>query len=574
MKQERSVHPLGKYIQFSFVLFSVIPMILACCICMILMIGIYERNNRQELEFNIRNASEELEQWLGDASQLLCACAENRELITQMQHMRTLNSDGRAIVNALLTSRSGLQLHLLSSNGAFRYSTGSIPNLYKMPTYQNSGIFRSIHESNGGIAVRATKYSSYNGQQIALTLGTSIRNEAGEEIGFALLDVCRDQISDILDFYDALPITDILLAGSGNTVCYSRSGRFSEGLSLQDGALLELLRSESTAFLDEKNIYRVSIYDDALVLLVTTGSAFSRRLYMTLIVGLAVMLLIAAAIAMSSGAVLSHRISCQLSRLLEAMRRGPQTGFTTQYEQRNGDFSEIIQLGEYYNEMNRQARDLISSIEDKQRLLANAELTVLKMQMRPHFIYNMLNDIKSLAKLSRTREISELVVCFSALMRSSLSTEEEFYTLAEELDLVEKYVHMQNLRTTRSVELRLDVDESLLSLEIPRLILQPLVENSLSHGLVRTLRPIIRISARKEGRCIRLTVADNGDGVRHLDRPKPMDGINYHTGIGLSNISQRLSLYYGSAGTLQIRSIPGHFTLVTLTLLEHQHKEC
>ena len=113
-----------------------------------------------------------------------------------------------------------------------------------------------------------------------------------------------------------------------------------------------------------------------------------------------------------------------------------------------------------------------------------------------------LNDIKAMAKLNRTREIVDLVVSFSALMRSSLSTEEVFYTVAEEMDLVSKYVRLQNLRGAVAVDYESDVDEALLGFEVPRLILQPLVENAFAHGLPGVAEPKSGIEISDHGSAI------------------------------------------------------------------------
>ena len=172
MKKNRT-QLLGRYVQRSFVLFSVVPMLLACSICMMVTLSIYEHSNRQSLEINLSNAAEDMDQWLRDSFTMLKACANDEEIVAQMQSASTLNSSGKGVVDTLLTGRSsGVQLHLLSFSGPFRYSTGSIANIYKMPIYRKTGIFQQLQEN--GTAIRATRHAAYNGRTVVLTLGVCI----------------------------------------------------------------------------------------------------------------------------------------------------------------------------------------------------------------------------------------------------------------------------------------------------------------------------------------------------------------------------------------------------------------
>lgn len=555
---------LGGYIKRSFMLFSVLPMLLASCLGMLLLINFYEVGNRETLKATLSHAKEDVEYWLQDSFALLKTCAEEERIISQMQSSRTLDENGQSLVKALLAGRNGKQqFHILSRNGVFRYSSGSIPNIYKMPVYEYTGIFRMMYRDGQTAAIRATKYTSYNGKQIALTMGVPVYGRENEIIGCVLLDIYRDTIDELLESYEHLFITDMLLHDQKGIVSYNNSGHYKEGLRMPPE---ETDLKEGNHLLTGRSIYEIPLAEGALSLNVLTNTEYRHTLYIAIMVGLICMMLIVMAVAWAVGKLVSKRISGQTERLLRVICEGPKTNFTSEFIPKETDFEEIIRLGQYHNEMNMQTRTLIHHIEEKQRLLSAAELNVLRTQMRPHFFYNLLNDIKSLAKLSRTREIIELVVCFSTLLRSSLSTDEEFCTLAEEIELVERYVQMQNLRMLPAVELRLYVDPVLKQAEIPRLILQPLVENALLHGLAAAVHPIVRIdAARMDGR-LWLRVIDNGEGIKEIDVPKKLDGITYHTGIGIENIRKRLRLYYGDEGELRICSEQGGYTSVELYL--------
>lgn len=557
MRRKRENGRLGSAILRSFMLFSVVPMLLASLICIFAVMNSYEKENRREMETSVRSAGREMGQWLMDMDAIVSACAREPEIAAQVASRRTLDEKGQAIVTALLSGRNtGYQLHILSENGVFRYSTGSIPNLYKLPAYAETGIFRAIQD--GGACVWATHYTAYNGKTIALSVGRRMVDSEGAVIGYVILDVTRERLSAMLSAYNSARVEDAIVIGQNNIVAYSRSG-IQEGVTLKEKWALKMLEGEASA----ADGYLISP-GGALRVLIKVRANVMRPLLMRLFMGLGGIAVFALIVAACAGRALSRRVSRQLDRLIDASLDGPASGFTARYERENGDFGEIVTLGERFNEMNAQTRELIENIGIKQRLLANAELNVLKAQMRPHFIYNVLNDIKAMAKLNRTREIVELVVSFSALMRSSLSTEEEFYTVAEELDLVEKYVRLQNLRGVVEVAYTLEADKALLGCEIPRLILQPLVENAFAHGLPGVERPKIRIEIQRSGEAIAMRVMDNGRGFHEAERLKPMDGIAYHKGIGISNISERLRAYYGDAGFLRTLRTEDGWTVIAL----------
>ena len=565
MDNRRGNRSLKKYIRSTFILFAAIPMVLACSVCMTVFSRYLEQSNLSRLQASAIELEESLNLWLEARAELLRACAESEEIAGQMRVRRALDKDAQDFVSALLSGLHGeLQLHVLSGDGAFRYSTGSIPNLYKLPAYRNVKFFRRIREA--GQTVRATKYTAYNGRQIALSVGQSLAED-----GYAILDVTRKALAALMSEYDSAYIADIVLIDQDNVVAYSQAGRIEEGMTLKDPELLAMLEfSEGEARADLGCVRFLE--ESGLTLLVTADNRFVRPLTLGMLAGLAAVIALSLGIAAGCGALLFRRISRQMEQLLEVCRKGPPSEFQEKYVPMRGDFQEIVYIGEHLNAMSEQVRELIAKIQVKQRMLATAELNLLKTQMRPHFIYNVFNDIKAMAKLGKTREIAELVVCLGALMRNTLSTDEEFSTLSEELDLVEKYVQMQNLRGARPISLRLRVCGDLMPLEVPRLILQPLVENAVCHGLPGVENPVVAVFGWSEGERLVLQVVDNGRGVREAARCKPADGMAYHQGIGLNNISERLRLYYGAQGELQITSKEGKFTKVVLKMLKETEK--
>lgn len=561
-KRNKSVS-LGRHIRRYFLLFATVPMILASILCILFISAYYEYANSQEMQYSVTTMQQELSRQMESWEELLQVCAGSEEIIQQMREHRILDEAGRSIVNSLLAGRGDtVQLHLISTNGRFRYSTGSIPNIYQMPMFNEWPFFAKIRESD--FAVRATNLSSYNAHPLALSIGTSVRYD-GQIIGYAVLDIELSEIQELLRSYRSINIADIILISNERMVVCSMFDKQKNGILLTDESVQEMLleaRGEEAVF---SKGYVVPLDDwgkSGLTIITISDKTPFISLLPAIATGLVLLVLCAVVMALCMGSALSRRVMDQLNRLPDASM-----GSSSGYEQHLGDFEEIVNIGEKLNELNRQNHALITSNQEKEQLLATAELNLLKAQMRPHFIYNVLNDIKSMAKLGKGQQIVKLIVSFSALLRSTLSVHEEFATLAEEVDLVKKYVQMQNLRGSLPVQLKIHLEEDLNNIEIPRLILQPLVENSIVHGLRGRANPILLLDIQRAGEALIVRVADNGRGIQQSNRYDRMDSAaTYHSGIGLKNIARRLRLYYGMKGQVKIKSKAGAYTVVNVQI--------
>lgn len=203
------------------------------------------------------------------------------------------------------------------------------------------------------------------------------------------------------------------------------------------------------------------------------------------------------------------------------------------------------------------------------RLAAVSELEALRAQLNPHFLFNALSAVGYLIRTSPTRALDTLYQ-LTALLRAVLRRNDgEFVTLDEEMQIVDAYLAIESARFEERLTVIRDVPRELLAAALPPLVLQPLVENAIKHG-VSALRDgaVVRISALRgvatEGSGsdqLRLIVSDTGPGVSTADL-----AVRRQVGVGLSNVERRLEHYYGPAGSLQIESMVGIGTTVTLTM--------
>ena len=237
---------------------------------------------------------------------------------------------------------------------------------------------------------------------------------------------------------------------------------------------------------------------------------------------------------------------------------------------------EIGELTSSYNYMIHAMEDLI----EKEYLLGqetkNAELKILQAQINPHFLYNTLDMIQWFAEEGMLSQIEESVSSLATFYRLSLSNGKEFISLREEMEHVRSYIRLQRLRFPDTFLYEEELDEGLLDYLLPKTTLQPLVENAITHGLQESKRIpghlLIKIE-KEEGKNIRISILDDGAGMKNPPRPTPNGGTsreNSGHGFGIPNVSSRLTLLYGPGyGVVFEQNIPeGTIAIVRIPIPE------
>ena len=192
-----------------------------------------------------------------------------------------------------------------------------------------------------------------------------------------------------------------------------------------------------------------------------------------------------------------------------------------------------------------------------------ARVDALANQINPHFLFNTLTSISSLIR-SQPETARVLIVKLSALLRRLLRSQEHFVTLREELEAVDEYLDIERMRFGPSLVIDKHIDEASLDVVVPSMILQPLVENSIKHGLGRKLgEGRITIRASRADGSVLIEVIDNGVGLPQTRMEAESEG-----GIGLRNVNERLRVIYGAPYQLQLHSLPGEGTSARIEIPE------
>ncbi|MDX8360960.1 sensor histidine kinase [Cytobacillus sp. IB215316] len=230
-----------------------------------------------------------------------------------------------------------------------------------------------------------------------------------------------------------------------------------------------------------------------------------------------------------------------------------------------------ININNFLLEVQQNAQ-LENELKENKLLLQESQLHSLQSQMNPHFLYNTLNTLSKKAYMEGSEETSDLIVSVASLLRYNLKSLDKSTTLAEEVNILQQYIDIQKARFTERLQFHMNIDEKCLGLQIPRLTLQPIIENAVIHAIEpKEEGGIIWFRAINSTDEVTIEIEDDGPGMNEHKRKQILEGNSidtegHSTGIGMSNVGKRLRLFYGYENIMDIESTLGIGTKVVLKI--------
>lgn len=237
---------------------------------------------------------------------------------------------------------------------------------------------------------------------------------------------------------------------------------------------------------------------------------------------------------------------------------------------------EITELSREINRMLQRIKELNKENLDRQLLAKNAQIKSLQNQINAHFIYNVLESIKMMAEIEEKYDISDAITALGKMLRYSMKWMNGTVTIAEEIEYIKNYLSLMNLRNDYEIYLSLNIPKEIYDIRIPKMMLQPLVENAVYHGIEQMAEDTniyIKGIIKDDKECV-IEVADAGKGMNEVTLEALRNKIYDQTrvteegthGIGLKNVQDRIQLYFGEAYGMEIFSMEGCFTKVLIHL--------
>lgn len=285
------------------------------------------------------------------------------------------------------------------------------------------------------------------------------------------------------------------------------------------------------------------------------------------------------AIAMILSSFIARSITLPIQKLRDSMKKVQE-----------GDFkaadvvipsqNEIGSLTTSFNAMTHRIEELMEENVKEQEQKRKIELKALQSQINPHFLYNTLDSIIWMAEGKKYEDVVLMTASLARLLRQSISNEDETVLIGQEIQYVKSYLTIQKMRYKDKLEFEINVDPFINSVHIVKLVLQPIVENAIYHGLkYKESKGLLTVTGYQKNQNAVIEITDDGVGMDEetLNHIFEKHKVNYRSnGVGVYNVQKRLCMYYGKEYGLHYESEPGHGTTVTVTIpieQEEQHEK-
>ncbi|RXZ80280.1 sensor histidine kinase [Paenibacillaceae bacterium] len=474
-------------------------------------------------------------------------------------------------------------IHLISNSGIL-FTSEDPMTIESVWDSRQDDWFKELEQSDGDWKLIPPHEPSYFSGRIIesyISVARVLREpHTLSRLGYIIIDVKMDAFRQMMSNLNVEQEASLMIVDQQQRLLFERTPE-------EGGATYEELLSHSELMKYENNekvmlgnasylyVQHHSGYSGLSVISLTPISVIQKesREIMTFTLWLAVLCV---AVVTLLAVFLSYRITRPLIVLKQNMVRAEQGDFNKRITPISND--EFGQLGRGFNKMMDEINRLFNEVFILGIREKEAELSALQSQINPHFIYNTLESINMMAVQQKHADVSDMVTALGKLLRYTIDKIDRLIPLEDEIAFLASYVRIQQVRYGGRLRVEYDIDEDVAACLIPKLILQPLVENALYHGIDgKAEGGEIWISALRFEDELFLTVRDNGKGMSEdeiaalhhsMQRQTTSQSLQRNDGdeLGLNNIYQRILLIYGDKGSLTIDGSPGQGLAVTITI--------
>lgn len=491
--------------------------------------------------------------------------ATNPSTIRYMDNSEILPGADRADLTALMDAALGSDPYLasliaVSKDGRIVSNEEALDMTVSRDMMEQDWYVAALSGSNMPVLTSARMQEfSMDKDTWVISVSREIVDRQGRNVGVLRADVDYAVVEGLLEDLDLGSQGYPFILNDSNEIVY-----YSDPAA--EGENLAALRDMPSGYHPESNLmngsYRLENADWTLVGVASLESLTAlRRQLLEILVLVSVVLV---AVSLGGGLVIAGRITRPIRRLEETMASvGADMDAVAAAD---AGSHEIRSLASRFNAMMVKMRALMKEVEEKEKYLRTSEITALYNQINPHFLYNTLDTIVWMAEFGDSKKVIETTQSLAAFFRLSLSKGDPLVTLEEEAAHVERYLFIQKQRYQDKLDYVVDMEPAVLGCRVPKIILQPLAENALYHGIREKEGPgRIRIAGRAAGGFLELVVEDDGVGMD--PQWKKTGNLGTRVGIGMDNVDKRIRLHYGEGYGLKVESPPDGMTQGTRVVL-------
>lgn len=476
--------------------------------------------------------------------------------------IRTTMSTDQAIESVVIVSKNG---EILSNEKGLNMSMSG--NMMKESWYMSA-----IENGDQPVLTSARMQDfSMDKDNWVISLSREVKDAKGKNIGVLLIDIQYKVIEDYLKNLNLGNQGFSFILNANNEVVYHENPSYFQNPVKQK--YLQQIVDHSKTFDEKEGTFTYAFpLENADWTLVGVSSqdelvAIKDKLMkIVLAVGLVFLVLAIVSIVIFTG-----RITKPFKKLEQAMQDIEQGLIEIPVDERG--CYEAQSLTRHFNEMVVEIKTLMEEVTEKEKALRYSEIRTLHSQINPHFLYNTLDTIVWMAEFNDSEKVIDMTKALAQFFRLSLSGGAELTTVENELDHVRQYLFIQKERYGDQLTYKIECEPSLASIQMPKILLQPIVENALYHG-IRGLSHTgeIRIYVEDAGEDLIFYVEDNGEGfdVSSLDKIHEKKQTKLG-GVGIQNVDERIKLYYGETYGVTIESKINEGTTVAIKIAKTLH---
>lgn len=562
----------------SFMMVAIIPIVLLGLLSMRISLGATRKQLEKQVSSAAIRAGETLALTFTDLQDRLDLFCKDPQLLSILTSPAKGESEKQQVYQKiffLLAGKSSrFEMHVIAKDSTIALSTASIPKAYNPKAFSSWGLLRALGEVQGP-KVYANRFSSESGTEMVASIGEAIRDTEGTILGYAIIDIPYQRIQEILDSV----ATELPLS---YTIFDTRQYLLYDDLSLGEGLPFitpansaKLTSGSLSGFLQDFNdkkflLYSAPFLDEQFTIFsaVPMDLVFqSNNLIAIIAIAMAFISLLSCLL---FSWLLARNFSISLSKIVSVMGEAEQGNLKARTDVVRND-----ELGDLANGLNTMIENLDELFEEnlqKQDNLRLAEIKQLQAQINPHFLYNTLDSIKYLAKLKMTDEIDSVISRLGILLKSSINSKGGVETVKETMFIIKSYLELQQICYPGKFDFSMDIDPEIDSFVLPKLIIQPIVENAIIHGMGNKLgKCTLLIRGKVYAGSVILEIIDDGIGmdeelVASILSPTSARKETEGMSIGLKNIHRRIQLFFGNEYGLEIESSESIGTTVRIRL--------
>jgi len=568
-----------------FIASTVIPILIS--------FSITYRQNSRTLRNNVNETVETLEMQTSDyLSEKLKRVISDSKVISRMDNVRYILHNYSDINITRLHSLQNELQRIMSYRLIFNDMVTEI-TLYGIGSDRNSGItiyapysyrFRPTDEQLKELMTAAddgkVHFFNINSKNTVILFKTVPEPDGSGNCGYLCMRLNETAFSDIFQRHYSKNMKSFILNKEGVIVSAQDDSALAEKLTFDDRDVKSLLKKDGSAEKDEytvveeggskKFLYVTNLVPTELYLVTLVPESYFRMNFSSFLRSLLIVDLVLLLLAFVSSQIISGSITEPIKKILYVIDEHKKGNFKTRVCDSRKD--EIGVMAHAFDEMSGRIENQMKAIKEEEIQKRELEIQALQAQINPHFMANTLNLISNIAADNEVYIIENIASSMEELLRDCVQNKDRLVKVRDEVSMLNGYISIMNYRTFGKFKVHIQIEDGINDLLIPNMILQPIVENSILHGIMvlTDRRGQIVINGVRQGMKLIFTVTDNGVGMSReqiktiLENRKKNTERSRFTSIGIGNVNERIHLMYGDVYGISIESVQGVFTTVTI----------